>query len=116
MSFVSWMLRAGLAVAKVRSPVADLMARDPAGWEVGRFRATHQATGIKVWIANDAYGLHVELPGDSDETETLRFDPTKAERHLIWQAYQRNLEARRATTERAINRLAQRYLDSQEEA
>ena len=108
MSILTWPAVIAMAVTRARSPIADLMEREPDAWLVDEHYAKHVPTEIDVWIANGPWFVRVELalnPG--------RWEPGWAERRLIWSAYRRYLQRKhRCRTERAVNRLIQRHLDA----
>lgn len=97
-----------LSISRSTSPVADLIRAESKNWEVGPHWITHSHSGIKVWIANSIYGLHVEGSGDNMDHD---WKPGWAERRLIWSAYKQAIAIRAITHERKINRTIQRYLD-----
>lgn len=118
MSALDWLARACLGVGRTRSALADLMARDAPSWTVGQHYATHEPTGLKVWICNGAAFLRVEVPspvraeGQAPIAAGREWSPSWAERRLLWRAYRLHLEPRRDTLGRAVERLAQRHLDA----
>lgn len=122
MSALDCLARACLGVGRTRSALADLMARDSAAWTVGRHYAIHGPTELKVWIANGAGYLHVEVPqpaatgGRPAPAGDHEWTPSWAERRLIWRAYRLHLKPRRETLARTVERLIQRHLDASDGA
>lgn len=77
--------------------VADLLDRDPEGWVDSsssladhRYSITYYRDGIKLWVANDYYGLTVSRDGsqfgDVTYLSTFGLSP---DHHVIWSAYKR---------------------------
>lgn len=90
--FVMWRLLA----SRTARQVADLLDRDPDGWSdeyngLGKRYRIHHCSGLSLWVANHAYGLHVEGAGegrwlDQGYLSTLSISP---DHNLIWRAYAR---------------------------
>jgi len=99
--------RAIFAVQRTRSEIADLITSDPAGWEVDEFHMTHARTGIRVWIANEAYGCHYDLAdhaplvGPTWNLKWERITPSFAERRIIWAAAKDSIRSRKIAAEKA---------------
>lgn len=62
--------------------IVRLLDADPFGWVRDKYRLTHAASGISIWVANQAYGLSLEHPaiGIPDRDGLLSW----ADRRLIW--------------------------------
>lgn len=100
-----------LAARRSRSAVADLIVSDPEGWDWTKdhYYLSHCRTGVRVWVANQIYGLHVEFDG-------RRVNPCWAERRLISKAYERGLKHRIARVEKAMEKKIRKAIEAAEEA
>lgn len=90
------------------SKIAQSLEDSPEAWVFDEFYAVH-GSGVSVWIANAAYGLHVYLDGRSGND---KWSPSWAERHLIWKAakngvQQRKRKLRKKAADNLVNKLAQ---------
>jgi hypothetical protein len=64
--------------------VATLIVNHPEQWSSDKYRLIHPDFG-SIWIANQAYGLHFELP-------TGDWKPNLIERLIIWEAVEYHMQ------------------------
>lgn len=67
--------------------IVNLFTDDAAGWTADGFNARHKS-GITVWIANEAYGLTVTIPGHGT-TYGFTFPWGNASQIAIYRAFRR---------------------------
>lgn len=97
------------AVQRSRSEIADLIGADPAGWVMDDYWLTHGRSGIRVWIANDAYGVHYEVSEkaplqDGQRAGWEKVRPGWAEKRVIWAAAKAFVSARKRAAESSFRR------------
>lgn len=57
------------------------LRNEPRDWKVENCRAVHKS-GVRVWIANRDYGIHIEPDSGS------RIDPDESQKMRIWKSFQ----------------------------
>jgi len=75
--------------------VIRLLISDPDGWELDTYLLTHAKTGIAIWIANEDYGLHLEMNGQ-------RTNLSQRDRKAIYAAAKPNERAAASVLESAL--------------
>lgn len=61
-----------------------LHRKDPDGWVQGSHATVHLESGVGVWTANKAYGLHVEIGCDPDSAKRGHMSGTKVSKLKWW--------------------------------
>jgi hypothetical protein len=89
-----------------RSRIALLLRNNPNDWRFDKYEAVHKS-GLKVWIANSSYGLHVDIGHD-------RVNLSAIERRLIWDEVKKIKRVREEKKERALNKKLDSILESAE--
>ena len=70
----------------VTQMIVDLIKSEPDQWKADRHYFKHNA-GMSIWIANDAWAIHVDMPGRGQIIkESSNCTPT-ASHKAIWAAY-----------------------------
>lgn len=70
----------------VTQMIVDLIKSEPDQWKADRHYFKHNA-GMSIWIANDAWAIHVDMPGRGQIIkESSNCTPT-ASHKAIWEAY-----------------------------
>lgn len=71
-------------------------------WKFSEYKITHMSSGVEFWIGNDFHGFRLyDIKGLPYHDESYRFALSKADKVVLWDAYQKILDKVKAKPKEA---------------